>query len=84
MGRECPEEIVDVIVNQGTRVAIGVTGQNDKRARGKLSFVWGHLNDGATYFVCMANVIVISNINGNCFLVHWNQQTSGVKRNCIK
>lgn len=72
MGRECPEEIVDVIVNQGTRVAIGVTGQNDKGARGKLSFVWGHLNDGATYFVCMANVIVISNINGNSALKSTN------------
>lgn len=72
MGRECPEEIVDVIVNQGTRVAIGVTGKNDKGARSKLSFVWGHLNDGATYFVCMANVIVISNINGNSALKSTN------------
>lgn len=58
MGRECPEKIVDVVVNQGTWVAIGVTGQNDKGARVKGSSVWGHLNGGGIYFVCMTYVMV--------------------------
>lgn len=58
VGRECPEEVVDVVVDQRTWVAIGVTGQDDKRARGKGSSVWGHLNGWGTYFVCMTYVIV--------------------------
>lgn len=70
MGCECLEEIVDVIVNQGIWVVIGVIGQNDKGVCGKFSFVWGYFNDGVIYFVCMVNVIVISNKNGNCFLVY--------------